>query len=219
LYVHHNKNAKIIGLLFVYNHDEAYDSNFQGLLENVNREKLDIPKGSKIVVMGPSDIQWLNNVHSEITFMRGNSQQLPPPHLCRFHHPNLVRRKNVQETSSATIEMLMGPWIVMKYKEDVNSKEDVIVFYRGRGKAAEEFLHLIDYLLYYQLIDKGISVKVRTLDPDPASSAIFSKAISDYLEALGGGADIEKRLRAIEYKQISRIRMTFSLVELGMKHA
>jgi hypothetical protein len=217
LYVHDKVNATIIGLLFIYNHDEAYDKGFDQILASVNHEKLEVPKGSRIVILGPSDIQWLNNVHSEIVFMRG-IEELPLPHLCRFHYPNLVRKKNVQETSAATIEMLMGPWIVMKYKKDVDSKENVIVFYRGRGQITDEFLHLIDYLMYHELIDKDVNVKIRTLDPDPAASAIFNKAIADYIEAVKGGPDIEKRLRAIEYKQISKIKMNFSLVELGMKH-
>jgi hypothetical protein len=218
LYVHDNVNAAIVGLLFIYNHDEAYDKEFDQLLSSINHDKLEIPKGSRIAVLGPSDIQWLNNVHSEIMFMRG-SEELPVASLCRFHYPNLVRKKNVQETSAASIEMLKAPWIVMKHKKDTESKEDVIVFYRGRGELTQEFLHLIDYLMYYQLIDKDINVKIRTLDPDPASIAIFNKAIADYIEAVKGGPDIEKRLRAIEYKQITKIKMNFSLVELGMKNA
>src|ERR1035438_4284100 len=217
LYIHEDVNANIIGLPFIYNHDEAYDKQFDEVLTSVNHEKLEIPKGSRVVVMGPSDIQWLNNVHSEITFMRG-SGELPLPHLCRFHYPNLVRKKNVQETSAATVEMLMGPWIVMKYKKDAPSKEDVIIFYRGRGQFTDEFLHLIDYLMYHELIDKGIEVKIRTLDPDPASLAVFKKAIGDYIEAVGGGPDIERRLRAIEYKQINKVKMNFSVVDLGLKH-
>jgi hypothetical protein len=218
LYIHDNINAAIVGLLFIYNHDEAYDKEFDGLLASVNHEKLDIPKGSRLFVLGPSDIQWLNNVQNEINLMRGN-QELPMPHLCRFYYPNLIRRKNVQETSAARLEMLTGPWIVMKHKKEAESKEDVIVFYRGRGQLTDEFLHLIDYLMFSQIIDKGVSVKIRTLDPDPASLAIFSKAIDAYLDAVKGGPDIEHWLKAIEYKQMSAIKMNFSLVELGMKHA
>jgi hypothetical protein len=217
LYIHDNVNAEIIGLLFIYNHDEVYDKDFDRILSAVNHDKLDIPAGARIIVMGPNDIQWLNNVHSEIRTMRG-SEELPMPHLCRFYYPNLVRKKNVQDTSAATIEMLMGPWIVMKYKATEDSKENVIVFYRGRGELTQEFLHLIDYLMYHNLIDQGVSVSIRTLDPDPASAAIFQKAISDYIEAFRGGPDIEKRLRAVEYKQFNKIKVNFSQVELGRKH-
>ena len=216
-FIHDNVNAEIVGLLFIYNHDEVYDKDFDRILSSVNHEKLDLPAGSRIVVMGPSDIQWLNNVHSEIRSMRGN-EELPMPHLCRFYYPNLVRKKNVQDTAAASIEMLMGSWIVMKYRMNDEGREDVIVFYRGRGELTQEFLHLIDYLMYHNLIDQGISVKIRTLDPDPVSAAVFQKAIGDYIEAFKGGPDIEKRLKAIEYKQISKIKVNFSLVELGMKH-
>ncbi|RYZ80706.1 MAG: hypothetical protein EOP04_25375, partial [Proteobacteria bacterium] len=62
LYVHENVTSEVAGLLFVYNHDGGYDKDFQAKLETVKSEKLDLPKGTKLVVMGPADIFWLDNV-------------------------------------------------------------------------------------------------------------------------------------------------------------
>jgi hypothetical protein len=63
-YVHEHVSAEVCGLLFVYNHDGEYDKDFQKLLKEVKQETLDIPRRSKVVV-GPSDIFWLNNVRYE----------------------------------------------------------------------------------------------------------------------------------------------------------
>lgn len=55
-HIHDNVTPAICGMLFVYNHDGEYDKNFRNLLLKVRAEKLDIPRGSKIVVLGPEDV-------------------------------------------------------------------------------------------------------------------------------------------------------------------
>ena len=76
-FLHDHVSPEICGLLFVYNHDGEYDKDFSGLLGQIKNEKLDIPSKSKIVVLGPRDIFWLNNVHHEIAYMRGGAGELP----------------------------------------------------------------------------------------------------------------------------------------------
>ena len=70
-YVLGDKNALFAGLLFVYNHDGEYDSTFDEILAEINISNLDIPKGSKIIVLGPREISWLDNVSDEILRMKG----------------------------------------------------------------------------------------------------------------------------------------------------
>ena len=106
-FLHEHVSPDICGLLFVYNHDGEYDKDFSGLLGQVKNEKLDIPTKSKIVVFGPRDIFWLNNVHHEIAYMRGGGAILPDREHCKYFYPHLVRRKNVQleHATAATLEM------------------------------------------------------------------------------------------------------------------
>jgi hypothetical protein len=83
-------------MLFVYNHDKEYDKDFSKIIDKVKSEDLDIPKGSKIVVFGPEDIFWLNNVHHEVIHLRGGAGLLPERDFCKFFYPPLIRKKNVQ---------------------------------------------------------------------------------------------------------------------------
>jgi hypothetical protein len=92
-FIHEHISPEICGMLFVYNHDGEYDKDFLSLLGQVQADKLDIPIGSKIVVLGPQDIFWLNNVRHEIAYMRGGTSELPAREDCRFFYPHLVRKK------------------------------------------------------------------------------------------------------------------------------
>lgn len=134
-------------MLFVYNHDNAYDKNFASLLASIDLSDVTIPKGSRLFVLGPEDIYWLNNVSYEVRQMRGDSE-IPSKELCYFYHPQLARRKNVQvrEAKAATLEMLMGPWITLRYKNKTG-KDGVVLFYRGKGSKPDEFLQIIDHLM------------------------------------------------------------------------
>ena len=84
---------------FVDNHDGEYDKDFNLLLGKVKHENLEIPKKSKIVVLGPKDIFWLNNVSYEIVHMRGK-QELPSQKHCRFFYPHLFQKENASVRAS-----------------------------------------------------------------------------------------------------------------------
>jgi hypothetical protein len=70
-FVHESQPYRIIGLLFIYNHDGEYDLGFQEILAKVNLENLKIPRNSRIFVLGPRDIRWLDNVRYDIVSLRG----------------------------------------------------------------------------------------------------------------------------------------------------
>jgi hypothetical protein len=70
-FVHDDKSYKIIGLLFIYNHDGDYDLGFDEIIAKVNHENLNIPRNSRIFVLGPRDIRWLDNVRLDIISLRG----------------------------------------------------------------------------------------------------------------------------------------------------
>ena len=116
MYVDRDVNASVVGLLFVYNHDGEYDKDFDSILSSIKEDELPIPKGSRIVVLGPKQIHWLDNVHHDIVYMRGTGN-LPGEDECRFYYPELVRKKVVQrgQATAATLEMLTGPWITLEY--------------------------------------------------------------------------------------------------------
>jgi hypothetical protein len=218
-FIHDHVSPEICGMLFVYNHDGEYDKDFFALLDQVQADKLDIPKGSKIVVLGPNDIFWLNNVRHEIAYMRGGTGDLPDRDNCHFFHPHLVRKKNIQQESSsaATLEMLTAPWIVLAFTHpQKNNLRGYVVFLRRHGESVDEFLYLIDYLMHYQMLVENCKIYIKALAPDSHAVAYFDKAKSQYAEEVGGGGEIKKLLDSISFGQINDVTTKFSETELGM---
>ncbi len=217
-YIHNDVSPEICGLLFVYNHDGEYDNDFDALLSGVKHDNLDIPKKSKIVVFGPKDIFWLNNVRNEIVQMRGTGK-LPVREYCSFLYPNLVRKKNIQleQAKAATLEMLSAPWIILSYNNpNIQNYRSFVIFYKRRGESVEEFRYLIDYLMHYQVLLYKTDIWIRTLDPHPHAPAFFGKAINQYIEECKGGTEIKDRLSSIKFNQMNQVQTKFSELEIGM---
>lgn len=220
LFLHDNVNSEICGLLFVYNHDGAYDKDFKGLLAKAKPELHPMPKGSKLFVLGPEDIFWLNNVKYEIVQMRGK-EIVPSRDHCRYFYPNLVRKNNVQPENAraATLEVLSSPWVVLTFTHPKTNRQGYVIFYRRRGESAPEFLYLIDYLMSYQVINDNTDIYIRTLDPDPTAPASFQKAVQEYTEQCEDSVEILQMLKTISYSQINDIHTQFSEIEIGMDNA
>jgi hypothetical protein len=221
LYVEPETAHSLIGMLFIYNHDNAYDKNFDSLLASLDLSDVAVPRGSRLFILGPSEIHWLNNVAYEIRQMRGVAVgAIPARDACYFYHPHLARRKNVQvkEAKAATLEMLMGPWITMRYRK-ATGKDSVVLFYRGKGSKPDEFLQVIDYLMNYQMIEEGIDVQVRTLSADELAAAHFKQAVEKYIRDCEAKPDTAELLRAVLYLPINDIHSHFSLLVAGMRDA
>jgi hypothetical protein len=219
-FIHDTVTPEICGLLFVYNHDNGYDQDFKVLMSDANPKIDDLPKNSKLFVLGPEDIFWLNNVRYEIVQMRGKGL-IPTQEHCRFFYPNLVRRNNIQpeHARAATLEMLTGPWIVLSYLHPKTNRNGYAIFYRRIGDSVPEFLYFIDYLMYYQLLQANTDVYIRTLETDLNAPAIFQRAVHEYTEQCENSEEIRERLKAITYAQMNDIHTQFSEIEIGMDNA
>jgi len=217
-FVHEEKSYRIVGLLFIYNHDGEYDSGFDDLLAKVNQEKLKIPRDSRIFVLGPRDIRWLDNVRLDMQMLY-SEHVLPHQDRWSFYYPDLVRRKKIQVAArAATLEMLTGPWIILSYPANGTNLPGYIVYFRGLGKYAEEFLYLLDHLMHYQMVKQGIAISIRTFDADENAPAHFKRAVDEYIENYDGqGSDFATLLRKISFDLMPQIKSQFSQVSIGMK--
>lgn len=222
LYIHDHVTPEICGLLFVYNHDGEYDKDFSNILSSIKVEELDIPKGSKIFVLGPQDIFWLDNIRHDLCILRGKSgaDKIPSSDQCRFFYPQLVRKTNIQpeKAKAARLEMLTGPWIILEFKKD-KYRKGFIIYYRRKGEKTEEFIYLIDYLRHYQVLSEDIDIQIRTLDSSPTASSIFGKAVDRYIEEMTESdqdSDFSKLVRNIKFSSMPQVKSTFSEVEIGM---
>jgi len=222
-YVHENVTADICALLFVYNHDGEYDSDFQDYLHSLTHEELNVPKGARLFILGPRDIYWLHNVTADIIYARG-TKTLPEQQYCQYHYPNLVRHKKLQPTKAraATLEMLTGPWIILEYNPPTTTTtfpKGYVIYYRRRGEKTDEFLYLIDYLLHYQFFDDNPFIRIKLLDAHHNAPALFSKAIDEYVDEHEGGEDLKTQLKAIDFAIMQNVHKNFSEQQIGMEDA
>lgn len=227
LYMHGDVTPDVCGLLFVYNHDGGYDKNFMSHLHTVKDKNLMLPRGSRIVVLGPYDIFWLDNVRYDIRQLRGSAgpHALPAAQRCKYFYPQLDGRANLQpdKARAATLEMLTSPWIVLEYRHGPNhSFRGVVVYYRRAGATEEEFMYLLDFLRHYQVLEDATKIEVRTLEADVAAAAKFQKAKQRYVEGLGDDAhatELAEKVSAIAYTKMTQVVSDFSAVDLGMDYA
>ena len=227
-YTHDHLMANVCGLLFIYNHDGEYDKDFSKILSSVRNTKLDLPRGSKIFVLGPEDIFWLDNVRYEIRHLRSHfikEERLPDLEFCSYYYPQLVRkaRLRIEKARSATLEMLTSPWIILEYdRPPPNSKKGIMIFSRRKGESVGEFAYMFDYLRLYQKLEENIEITVKMLDPTDEAKSIFSKAKDQYLDEMTRASkdtDFAERVKNIKYSKINQIVTKFSSVDIGMKDA
>ncbi|WP_241292713.1 hypothetical protein [Burkholderia stabilis] len=227
LYMHGNVTPDVCGLLFVYNHDGGYEKDFSSHLGTVKDDRLPLPKGARLFVLGPEDIFWLDNVRYDIRQLRGaaGGTTLPAAQHCKYFYPQLDGRANLQpeKARGATLEMLTSPWIVLEYKYGPNnSQRGCLVYYRRQGSTEEEFMYLLDYLRHYQVLNEATKIDVRMLEGDAAAAARFQRAQQRYIESLGDDTqmtELAEKVKGVKYSKMTQIITDFSSIDIGMDYA
>lgn len=184
LYVHDGKSFQVHGLLFIYNHDGAYDSDFQKLLSKCEVETERLPSKSVVGVWGPDKVCYLNTIANDILISLAKMK-------CsryEFFYPDLSRRSRVvgEWLSSASVEMLSSPFIMMKYKEEGGDHEfGIYLYYSRNGESREEFLYIIEFLFNYQVFLNASKIVIKLASSSPNAISQFEKAKEQYLEECG----------------------------------
>lgn len=225
-YAHKHTDFSISGLLFVYNHDGGYDRTFDEYLEKINVDDFDTPPNGKLVVLGPVEIHWLNNVSQEIVRMRGKAgpDRLPDRDSCSFFYPQPVRRAQLrgEQRCPATLEMLTGPWIILRHEATHNKRAGVVVFYRSPGETTDEFVYLLDYLRQHGLLDAKRDITIRSMEREGISVNNFQKARQFYLDVMQisytGAGSLADAIGNIKFEMMHNLISTFSKIEIGMSY-
>ena len=213
------RNKEIVGLLFIYNHDGNYDKSFPALLETVHRDNFKIRKGSKFFILGPEAICYLKTLATDMKSLRGDGI-LPAKDQYYFYYPELYQKKLIREqNSSATFEILCGPWQIIRYKKP-NSKDGLLVYLRSKGDTVEEFQYFIDYLFSYQLIQEMSEIKIRIPYADNAAISNFQRAKASYEMMIGTEVDQgQQRLSKLTCESVTTVYTQYSTIEIGMRNA
>ncbi len=222
LYVNPAQNYKVHGLLFLYNHDGGFHEELSSLLRDVTSSSIGLRRSVKLFMIGPREINYLITVATDIKCERGESR-LPGPEGCMYFYPDLVRvRVKSNFCKAATIEVLTGPWQILKYEKagKEGNRNGYYFYYGGSGRYPEEFKYIFDYLFRHQLVRPDENINIRMARGCQEALLNFQKAKEQYAMdfipyvAL---ADIERRLNTIKCDRINTIVQTFSDLDIGME--
>ncbi|NTG00798.1 hypothetical protein G6L33_11170 [Agrobacterium rhizogenes] len=222
LYADKDVTAAIAGLLFVYNHDDEFDRDFDGLLADIKNEELNLNEESRLFIMGPELINWLNRVASEIKMMRGKAE-LPDREATYFYYPQLVRTPYVQivQARSATLEMLTSPWIVLRHDSKKTGRKGVVIFHK-RPTSQDGLVYLLDYLRQHELLAPQLEVLIKVPESDKDAPIILQKSVNSYIDNISGSnadSDIAGLLKKIKLDFVPENKSSFSEIQIGMDYA
>lgn len=210
IYSEQNIDYKINGMLFIYNHDNNYHKSFTSKYSKVAKNIINTPKNSKIYVLDPNDIFWLDNVTTHI------SKLIEKGILSKnysFFYPQRKDQATIGNSEAATIDLLKSSFMIIEDKVKGLS----IIFYRPDGSEVDEFVYLIDYMRHHQIIESGKSIKIFQLEQDQFASTNFENAVKKCKSILNiKDPDLLELLDSIEHQKIKRYATQFSEIEIGM---
>lgn len=218
LYLDPTHNARVHGMLFIYNHDNEYDRDFVSLLKSVKVNLLKVRPDYRIYIFGPNDIEYLYNIAVDIALLR-NDKLISKSELCRFYLPDMVKaRVSHKEISAATPEMLKMPWQIIKYESDPGEVDlgGYLIYYRGLCESSDELKYFLDFLFRFQLVEDSSQICIRAPYAHENATAFFETAKEQYAERYFGYKDFETRLDRISLSVTGNHQATFSTKELGM---
>jgi hypothetical protein len=224
LFHHRDMAFQPVSLLFVYNHDGAYDKSFISLLAQVTSNSHQLRAGNRMHVLGPRDVCYLKSIANDIKGLRGTpgdngSFLLPQPNDCSFFYPDLYRHKAVRSWGHpATLETLSGPWQILKYRHQQSSTTGYMVYYRGTGSTRDEFLYLIDFFFHYQLLQDTSGIQIRAMFAANEAAVNFEKAKEEYARAREGEESLLERLSLVSFRTLTTVFTQFSPIEIGMSY-
>lgn len=236
-------SGDIRGLLFVYNHDAEYDSNFARYLvppkprdkqastdneKSLNVDSLPLEAGQMIHIVEPRTIAYMTTIVADA--YRMHAEGTFPAKNYYFYYPELKlhRTHGHRNRRPATIEMICGPFLiveheaVVKHDEETNKTETsfppgVVIFYNRAGNTHYEFLYLFDLLSSYQMLDGDSVLRIRVLHhaPHPHIRSNFHKAIQDYVHDWGFDDYKKDRLESIDLALVEIQKTSFSQKDIG----
>lgn len=218
LFASNDTTYSVAGLLFIFNHDGAYDKEFASLLEQVDYKTVGIEKRTKLYVLSPQRISYISTVAQDIRLFR--AEQLGANGRSAFFYPDLVRaRPRSNSMSAASIESLLGPWLVLKYSGA--KAQGARVYYSGTGATSDEFVYLIDFLFRSGLLDEGSTVTIQMVFADEKALIHFSRAKEHYPRQFEPYSvhEVRRRVDQVSCELLSHQKLVFNPLNIGMTRA
>jgi hypothetical protein len=216
----HAGSSEVIGLLFVYNHDNSFDKHkFNSLLGKIKLSQLGIKERNKIVVFSPGKILDLFNIVHDLKDLVAEDMMTRHGDYS-FFYPDLVMSKahGDQWSHAASVEVLVGPWIIIKHKEIPNQvKEGYLIYYMRDGSQVDEFVYFLDALSRFQMLLGDELIRIRLVNAVDEATNNFNVSKNKFLVTWGQDEQRAKRLNEISINSIPTRATSFNLVEIGMR--
>lgn len=211
LYLKAGADYEVQGLLFIYNHDAAYDRSFQTQLLDALEEGPRIPRGVRLSVLGPDDVWYLNDILVDQATLAYDKIIPHDPEALSYFYPSQSRARVATRDRSriASIDVLKGKHQIITFIRE--AVRGVLVYYRGPGASEREFIVLIDMLRMFGILDTYDEIHVRLARPDKLAPTNFKKAKSQY------AAHMTLKMDKLRYGSVASVtpRMTQFEVAVG----
>lgn len=213
-----DEQHEIRGLLFVHNHDNNYEHNFNETLGRINLSTLPIAKDNYLHVLGAQDISRLFSVANDISRLM-QKKEMPDDYT--FYYPDLVmwHRHGDVWGQAATVETLTAPYFIIKHKAADVKPSGYIIYYNRPGKSPLEFEYFLDSLSRFQLLDPDEKVRIRVCDPtaDENIQNNFLVAKNRYARAWGFDPFRSNMIDAITLDHVPALSSNYSPAKLGWR--
>ena len=208
---------RVVGLLFIYNHDDEFDKELPETIEGIDFEKLNVPENVTLVIFDPSKIRNLVNIVNDIKGLVADDS-LPRDDYTFFYPDMVMSKRHGEEWSQpASLEALTSPWLIIKHRQTDKIEEGYLIYYHMQGETVEEFIYLIDAMSHYQMLLSSKPIRVRFTNPGKNAANNFNKAKLEYLKMWGADEARETQLNRIDAKSISRVVSNYCPMEIGMR--
>mgnify|MGYP005830128425 CR=1 FL=1 len=232
-------NPEVRGMLFVYNHDNEYDKDFYNHIKpynpsktekQLNTDSLPLKKKQYLHIVEPKLINYLLTIVNDMKVLAYEDKF--PKDKYMFFYPELTLHKTHGNalTRAATIEMLSGPFLVIKHpaieriNDETSAKEVVgdsgyLIYYNRPGGDHREFMYFFDLISRFQILDSGEKIKLRVacLDRDKEITANYYQAIEAYSQAWGFDQYKRSLLENIEFELVETYRTSLSSIDVGWR--
>jgi hypothetical protein len=228
LFIGRECNHEVIGMLFIYNHDQNYDASFAEKLAALPPSSFELLPGTFVGVVGPQRISYLNSVAQDIKALHSDGK-LPGKDFRTFFYPHLNRTMALhQHHNAAPLQALLSPLIVLCYEFPNDEKKSnaqtrgIYAYYDGRGETIEEFKYLLSYFFKYQLASEGTEIFVSCALPAKDAAVFLENAKKEYAREYWpflatSHEECLSKLDCFKYRSVTNFVMRFEERELGMR--
>lgn len=202
---------KIDGLLFVYNHDQEYDSDFKTKAQGLTPSSLPHSRDTRVHLLTPDDISYLQSVVADIKICC-TEQGLDYKSRKFFYPQQLIHTPGSGLMPVAIIEMLRGKLIITALEDQASRKPRFFAYLRGEG-SIPEFEYLVTYLHRHGIMSLTEFVEIKGASFGPDAQTHFDVAKDNFWNRHYKMPAINDSLSHIKFGRVDRIRTNFSSID------